>query len=86
MFSKPPTATDPASDELRTEVAALRSECGALHRRLSNVESLLVGLYGPGALGGGSRPVAAEPEATMPRLRPVADLPGSNGAVVTVAR
>jgi hypothetical protein len=86
MFRSPPTAPDPsADDELRSEVVRLGTEFAALNRRLANVEALLLTMFGPNALGGGPRPTP-EPEAELPRLKPIADLPGSNGALVTVSR
>lgn len=65
---RPMTKTPPAvrsEDEL-----ALRAELEALRGRVVAIESLLVALYGPGALGSGPamKQPPAEPAAEPPRV------------------
>jgi hypothetical protein len=61
---------------LRSELADLTAQFGALDRRLRNVEALLRGLYGESALGGSSPPPPA-PAAEPPRkLRPIGSFGG----------
>jgi hypothetical protein len=55
------------------EIAELRAELAAVCERLSAVESILLGLYGPGALGG-SKPPPGEPPPAPPRMKPIATL------------
>jgi len=52
------------------EVQALRGEISALRERIGRIEALLLGLYGPGALGGAAPapPPPADPQRPPTRL------------------
>ena len=55
------------------ETAELRGELVGLRERLGAIENLLLGLYGPGALGG-SKPPPSEPQPAPPRTKAIASI------------
>jgi hypothetical protein len=52
--------------ERHDELEALRAEISAMRERIGRIEALLLGLYGPGALGD-LKPPPAAPQPAPPR-------------------
>ena len=65
--------TPKAAIERTNEIAELRADIAGVVERLSAIEGLLLGLYGPGALGG-SKPPPSEPQPTPPRTKAIASI------------
>ena len=55
------------------DVQTLRAEIAGVVERLGAIEGLLLGLYGPGALGG-SKPPPGEPPPAPPRTKAIASI------------